>query len=45
MTLKNNLANRVRGWIPKEPNLPSHPIATNPENKPGHKIKLYPVNQ
>jgi drug/metabolite transporter (DMT)-like permease len=40
MNLKNLLQNRLRGWLPKEPNLPSHPTATTPQTKLSHKINL-----
>jgi hypothetical protein len=33
MGLKENLKNRIRGWLPKEPNLPSDKVKMNSEKK------------
>jgi hypothetical protein len=40
MTIKKDIENRVRGWLPKEPNMPSRPITASPENKPIPKNKI-----
>jgi len=40
MTLKKDIENRVRGWIPKEPNMPSRPVTISLENKPNHRNRL-----
>ena len=40
MTIKKDLENRVRGWLPKESNMPSRPITASPENKPSRKNQL-----
>jgi hypothetical protein len=40
MNPKKYLENRIRGWLPKEPDLPSFPTATSRKNEQGHKIKL-----
>ena len=42
MGLKANLKNRIRGWLPKEPNLPrkTTPIQIPKEKKPSSKRKL-----
>ncbi|MCW4005306.1 MAG: ABC transporter permease [Candidatus Bathyarchaeota archaeon] len=40
MALKKGIENRVRGWIPKEPNMPSRPATISPENKPNHRNRL-----
>jgi len=40
MNLKKYLENRIRGWLPKEPNVSSFPTATSRKNEHGHKIKL-----
>jgi phosphatidylserine synthase len=40
MNLKKYLDNRIRGWLPKEPNLPSFPTTTSRKNEHRHKIKL-----
>jgi hypothetical protein len=34
------LEKRIRGWLPKEPNLPSFPTATSRKNEQSSKIKL-----
>jgi hypothetical protein len=39
MGIKNALENRMRGWFPKEPNLPSFSKTSSRENKYSHKIK------
>ena len=38
MNIKKNLENRIRGWFPKEPNLPTQtsPIQRRSENKTSH---------
>jgi hypothetical protein len=40
MNLKKNVENRIRGWIPKEPNMPSRPVTISPENKPNQRNRL-----
>jgi peptidoglycan/LPS O-acetylase OafA/YrhL len=37
---KKYLEKRIRGWLPKEPNLPRFPTATSRKNEHRHKIKL-----
>jgi hypothetical protein len=39
MNMRRVLQNRIRGWLPKEPYLPSYSIA-NPESKPRQKTQL-----
>jgi hypothetical protein len=34
MNVKKNLENRIRGWFPKEPNIPSNKIAAKASNLP-----------
>jgi len=40
MNIKKHLENRIRGWLPKEPNLPSFHRATNRKNVQSRKIKF-----
>jgi len=40
MNLKKYLEKHIRGWLPKEPNLPSFPTTTSRKNEHSHKIKL-----
>jgi peptidoglycan/LPS O-acetylase OafA/YrhL len=40
MNPKKYLENRIRGWLPKEPNISSYPAAASRKNEHSHKIKL-----
>lgn len=40
MNPKKYLENRIRGWLPKEPNLPSFPTTISRKNEQSRKIKF-----
>jgi peptidoglycan/LPS O-acetylase OafA/YrhL len=40
MNPKKYLENRIRGWLPKEPNISSYPATASRKNDHSHKLKL-----